>query len=89
MGMDKHVAIIRSRLQRLLRELETLPVLNKNEISPVLAALLLELDGKESPRAEPTGRTITLTELRKRLTGMPGTRPVLEAIDSALADGAE
>ena len=86
---DEHVTIIRSRLHRILRELRELPVLTQGELAAAYEALLLQLDGKTSPTAEPTGRAITLTELRNRLTGMPGARPVLDAIDSALADGAD
>lgn len=89
METDKHIAVIRSRLDRLLRELRAMPVLSQGEIAAAYEALLLELDGKESATAEPTGRAITLTELRYRLTGMPGMRPVLEAIDSAIADGVD
>jgi hypothetical protein len=89
MEADKHIARIRSRLDRLLRELRAMPILSQGEIAAAYEALLLELDGRESATAESTGRTITLTELRDRLTDMPGARHVLEAIDSAIADGAD
>lgn len=89
MVTDKHVAIIRSRLERHLRELRSVPVVSQGGLAGALESVLLELDGKESANAEPTGRSITLTELRQRLTGMPGARPILDAIDSAIADGAD
>ena len=89
MEQDKHVAIIRGRLQRLLGELTTTPARNQAQISDAIAALLHEIDGKESAISESTGRAITLTELRHRLTGMPGAGNVLEAIDAAIADGAD
>ncbi len=88
MAAEKHVAIIRSRLDTLLRELRAAPGLGQGEIAASVESLLLDLEGKESATAEPTWRTITLSELRDRLTDMPGARPVLEAIDSAIADGA-
>jgi len=86
---DKHLIIIRSRLERLLGELTITPSSNHVQITDAIAALLHELDGKESATSESTGRAITLTELRQRLTGMPGAGNVLEAIDAALADGAD
>ena len=66
-----------------------MPVLSQAEITATLQSLLQELDGKESASAKPTDRAITLTELRSRLTDMPGARLVLEAIDSAIADGSD
>ena len=89
MKTNKHVAIIRSRLERHLRELRGSPVVSQGGLADALESVLLELEGKESATAESTGRSITLTELRQRLTGMPGARPILDAIDSAIADGAD
>jgi hypothetical protein len=86
---DKHIEIIRSRLERHLRELRDSPVVSQGGLADALQSVLLELEGKESATAEPTGRSITLTELRQRLTAMPGARPILDAIDSAIADGAD
>jgi hypothetical protein len=89
MDTDKHTDIIRSRLDRLLRDLRAMPVLSEKEIAAAFESLLLELDCKESATAEHTGRAITLSALRDRLTDMPGAHPVFEAIDSAIAVGAE
>ncbi len=66
-----------------------MPVLRHAEITAAYESLLLELVGKEPERAEWGARSTTLPELRKQLTGMPGARPVLEAIDAAIADGVE
>jgi hypothetical protein len=89
METAKHVAIIRSRLETLLRELRAMPVLRHSEITAAYESMLRELVGKDSERAEWGARSITFPELRKQLTGMPGARPVLEAIDAAIADGVE
>jgi hypothetical protein len=89
MEREKHIAIIRSRLERLLRELRGMPVLGKGEITTTYEALLVQLDGAEPETAELGSRSITLTELRVRLTGMPGAQQVIEAIDAAIADGAD
>jgi len=86
---EKHIAIIRSRLERHLRELRGSPVVSQGGLTAALESVLLDLEGKESATAELTGRSITLTELRQRLTGMPGARPILDAIDTAIADGAD
>ena len=51
--------------------------------------MLHEVDGKESANSQPTERAITLTELKQRLTGMPGAENVFDAIDAAIADGAD
>jgi hypothetical protein len=83
-----HVAIIRSRLETLLRELQATPVLSHADTTAAYESVLLELIGKESQTSERSSR-LTLPELRKQLTGMPGARPVLEAIDAAIADGVE
>jgi hypothetical protein len=88
MERDKHIAIIRSRLETLLRELRAMPVLSHGEVVSAFETLLVEVEGTEPPTGE-RGSRITLTELRERLTGMPGARPVLEAIDAAIADGAD
>ena len=85
METDKHIDIIRSRLDRLLRELRATPVLSQAKITAALKSVLLEVE----ETVETGGRSITLTELRERLTDMPGARPVLEAIDAAIADGAD
>jgi len=89
METDKHLEIIRSRIDKLLRELRAMPVLRQAEIVATLESLLLELDGKQSATAEPTGRPIALIKLRSRLTDMRGAGPVLEALDAAIADGAD
>jgi hypothetical protein len=85
METDKHIDIIRSRLDRLLRELRATPVLSQAKITAALKSVVLEV----ANTVETGGRSMTLTELRERLTDMPGARPVLEAIDAAIADGAD
>ena len=66
-----------------------MPVLSQSESVATFESVQLELDGRKSATAKATGRSITLTELRDRLTDMPGAQPVLEAIDAAIADGAD
>ena len=87
METDKHVTIIRSRLELLLQELRS--VAGQADTAAAVESLLLDLRGMESATAAPTGRTISLQDLRQQLTGMPGARHVLAAIDSALADGCD
>ena len=89
MEADKHIEIIRSKLEHHLRELRSVRVVSQGGLAGALESVLLDLDGKESATAERTGRQITLAELRERLTGMPGARPILDAIDAAIADGAD
>jgi hypothetical protein len=66
-----------------------MPVLSQGEIAAAYEALLRELDGPEPGTGDWGSRSITLTQLRERLTGMPGAQHVLEAIDAAIADGAD
>jgi len=85
----RHVAIIRSRLDRFLRELRSAPGRDQSDLIAAVESVLLELDGKLSESAQSTGRVITLSEIRDRLTGLPDARHLLDAIDSAIADGSD
>ena len=82
---QKHLTIVRARLRDLLRELRASPDASQTAAVAEVNYLLLQLGESKDP--EVTGRLITLGQLRKRLTAVPGAQRALEAVDFAIAEG--